>query len=61
MKNNYQQLTHLMSFVLVSMLFSALKLRPNSPTDTDIGEIDFLGFRNSYKYQFIPAFSKQST
>ena len=37
------------------MLFSALKLRPNSPTDTDIGETDFLRSRNGYEYQFILA------
>jgi hypothetical protein len=37
------------------MSFSALKVRPNSPTDTDIGQTDFLRFRNGYEYQFIPA------
>jgi len=45
-----------MSLVLLSvMLFSAMKLRPNSPTETDIREADFLRFRNAYECQFIPA------
>jgi hypothetical protein len=35
------------------MSFITLKMRPNSPTDTDIGQTDSLRFRNGYRYQLI--------